>query len=196
VTVDRLEHHVVWHCSLLASSEDASLLEQEDGHRLQGLVVVPREGVPCHITYEVVADRNWLPRSATVKVTLPTEVRTIDLRSEHPGHWEVDGGAAPLLEGCDDIDLGWTPATNTLPIRRLGLDVGETARIMAAWVRFPELDVVANEQHYTRLAMDRWRYRSGNYDFELLTDAETGLVLAYGEDLWQAAATARVRSAS
>jgi uncharacterized protein len=196
VTFDRLEHHVVWHCSLLASSEHASLLEQGDGHRLQGLVVVPREGVPCHIDYEVIADRNWLPRSATVKVTLPTKVRTISLRSEHTGRWEVDGSVAPLLEGCGDIDLGWTPATNTLPIRRLGLDVGETASIMAAWMRFPELDIVANEQHYTRLASDRWRYRSGNYDFELLTDAATGLVLAYGEDLWQVAATAQVRSAT
>jgi uncharacterized protein len=104
--------------------------------------------------------------------------------------WELDGLPAPDLENCEDIDLGWTPATNTIPIRRLELEVGETASITAAWVRFPELDVVANEQQYTRLADDRWRYRSGDFDFELITDPGSGLVLEYGDDLWRASATA------
>ena len=36
------------------------------------------------------------------------------------------------LDGCPDVDFGWTPATNTVPIRRLGLEVGETASITAA----------------------------------------------------------------
>ena len=83
-----------------------------------------------------------------------------------------------------------TPATNTVPIRRLGLEVGETAGLTAAWVRFPELDVVASEQWYRRLAIDRWQYTSGDYDCQLVTDPATGLVLSYGEDLWRAAATA------
>ena len=183
-----LEHHIVWHCSLLASSEYASLLEQEDDHRLRGIVVLPREGVPCHIDYEVIADRDWRPQVCTVTVTFPREVRRIELTSDPVGRWDLDGSAAPFLDGCGDIDLGWTPATNTVPIRRLGLEIGETASTLAAWVRFPELDVVANTQHYTRLAHDRWRYRSGDYDFELVTDEATGLVLAYGDDLWQAAA--------
>ena len=77
-----------------------------------------------------------------------------------------------------------------MPIRRLGLQVGETAVITAAWVRFPELDVVASEQRYQRLAVDRWRYTSGDYDYQLVTDPATGLVLSYGDDLWRAAATA------
>ena len=117
------------------------------------------------------------------------DVRRIELRSDRIGHWEVNGSAAPHLDGCGDVDLGWTPATNTVPIRRLDLEIGDTATIVASWVRFPELDVIANEQQYTRLAPDRWRYRSGDYDFELVTDAASGIVLAYGEDLWRAAAT-------
>ena len=93
-----------------------------------------------------------------------------------------------MLDGCTDIDLGWTPATNTVPIRRLDLPVGESATISASWIRFPEFDVVKNDQTYERLAHDRWRYRSGPYDFKLVTDIASGLVLSYGEDLWQAVA--------
>ena len=57
-----------------------------------------------------------------------------------------------------------------------------------AWIRFPELDVVTNQQHYTRMASNRWRYRSGEFDFELVTDVRSGLVLEYGDDLWRAVA--------
>jgi uncharacterized protein len=183
------EHDVLWHCALLASSEHASLVEHESGHRFHGFVVLPLEGVPCHIAYDVVVDRHWESRAATATVTTPSSVRRMALTSDLRGHWQLDGHPAHDLDGCTDVDLGWTPATNTVPIRRLGLAVGESAEITAAWVRFPELDVLAAEQEYTRLAADRWRYRSGDFERELVTDATTGLVLAYGDDLWQAVAT-------
>jgi hypothetical protein len=190
MTRDRVEHHIVWHCSLLASSEHAFLLESEDGYRLQGVTVLPLGDLPCHIDYAVAVDRQWCPRQARATITTPSGAREIVLRSHHGEGWEVDGELASHLDGCPDVDLGWTPATNTVPIRRLGLEVGETAAITAAWVRFPELDVVASEQRYQRLAVDRWRYTSGDYDFQLVTDPATGLVLSYGDDLWRAAATA------
>jgi uncharacterized protein len=189
MTQDRVEHHVVWHCSLLSSSEHGSLLESDDGYRLQGVVVVPLGDVPCHIDYAVVTDRDWRPSEARAAIVTPAGVREIVLRSDHLGGWDVDGRPASHLDGCRDVDLGWTPATNTVPIRRLGLGVGETARITAAWIRFPELDVVANEQRYTRLGHGRWRYQSGDYDYELVTDEATGLVLSYGDDLWRVVAS-------
>lgn len=193
---DRLGHHILWHCAELASTEHAWLLDEDAGHRLAGVVVLPRDGDPCHITYEVVVDHHWVPLVATATVTTPAGVSRIALASEADGRWMLDGTTAPPLDGCGDVDLGWTPATNTIPIRRLTLELGETASISAAWVRFPELDVVASEQRYTRLGNERWRYRSGDYDFELRTDDATGLVLAYGDDLWRAAATAVGRTSS
>jgi uncharacterized protein len=183
-----MAQNILWHCSLLASSEHASLTETENDRRLQGLAVLPIGGEPCHIDYQVLCDRDWLPRSCSVRVALPMQVRRIDLRSNVLGDWELKGNATSHLNGCWDIDLGWTPATNTVPIRRLDLEVGDSASISAAWVRFPELDVVADQQHYTRIASDRWRYRSGDYDFEMVTDAASGLILEYGDDLWRAAA--------
>ncbi len=185
-----IEHHVLWHCSLLSSSEHASLRESEGGYRLQGVVAVPFGDVPCHIEYRVAVDHHWRAREARAAITTPSGAREIVLRSNPSDGWELDALPAPHLENCDDIDLGWTPATNTIPIRRLELEVGETAKITAAWIRFPELDVVANDREYTRLANDRWRYRSGDFDFELVTDPVSGLVLEYGDDLWRASARA------
>lgn len=187
---DRQEHHILWHCSQLASSEHAVLIDDGEGRQLTGVAVVPLDDLPCHISYQVTVDRNWIPQAAVADVLTPGPPRRISLTAEPGARWTLDGAPAPSLDGCADLDLGWTPATNTIPIRRLATAVGETAAIRAAWVRFPELDVVASEQRYTRLTDDRWRYQSGEYDFELRTDAATGLVMAYGEDLWRAAAVA------
>jgi Putative glycolipid-binding len=43
----------------------------------------------------------------------------------------------PEFRDCVDVDLGFTPATNTLPIRRLGLEVGEAAGLAVAWLNGP-----------------------------------------------------------
>ncbi len=88
------------------------------------------------------------------------------------------------LAGCIDVDLGITPSTNTLPIRRLNLQVGESADVTAAWVRFPELTVEPLAQRYTRLDERRYRYESTTgFSAELEVD-ELGLVVRYG-DIWE-----------
>ncbi len=101
------------------------------------------------------------------------------------GNWTINGIDDSALAGCVDIDLGWTPATNVLPIRRLGADVGDTIDVVAAWVQFPELTIVPNRQRYQRLTNTTWRYQSGPYNFVLETTAG-GIVTRYGDDLWVA----------
>ncbi|HET9775842.1 MAG TPA: putative glycolipid-binding domain-containing protein, partial [Gemmatimonadaceae bacterium] len=90
------------------------------------------------------------------------------------------------LAGCEDIDLGFSPATNLLPIRRLALKVGDTAKVRAAWLRYPEITLEVLEQTYTRTAEDVYRYESGGGKFrrDLKVD-ERGMVLEY-PDLWYA----------
>lgn len=98
---------------------------------------------------------------------------------------EIAGRALPDLDGCLDVDLGITPATNTLPIRRLGLALGETRAVRAAYVPLPSEiggDFLPRpaEQRYTRLADRLWRYEGLFRDFtaELAVD-DLGLVLDY-----------------
>jgi hypothetical protein len=91
----------------------------------------------------------------------------------------------PAVAGCLDLDLAFTPATNILPLRRLGLAVGESREMTAAWVRFPDLSVEPLAQRYTRLDERRVRYesRDGSFTAELEVD-EIGLVVRY-PPLWE-----------
>ena len=94
----------------------------------------------------------------------------------------------PGFSDCVDVDLGFTPATNTLPIRRLRLAVGGKREIAVAWLRWPELRLERALQRYERLAEDRYRYSSNGFSAELVVD-EHGLVVDY-EGLWRAIARA------
>ncbi len=90
------------------------------------------------------------------------------------------------LNGCIDVDIGVTPATNALPIKRLGLSAGESREILAAYVPLPSQIADAfiparAEQRYTCLEVGRlYRYEGlfRNFTAELEIDG-AGIVLDY-----------------
>lgn len=81
---------------------------------------------------------------------------------------------------CTDVDLFCTPFTNTLPIRRLNLKVGERSDIEVMHFSIPDLHPKVAHQRYTRLSERRYLYEDATFDFsaELEVD-EDGLVLDY-----------------
>ena len=109
---------------------------------------------------------------------------SLRLAVDEEQRWTVNGVEAPELYGLIDVDLALTPATNTLPIRRLALAVGQRAAIVAAWVRFPELTVAPLAQRYERVSAHGYRYTSddGRYTARIDVD-ELGLVVQY-ENAW------------
>lgn len=183
---------ILWHSRQLQSSERCTLANHPAGHLLTGVVVVPIDGQPADLRYQVAVDPQWRTQRAEIVVTRDDGEREIMLGTDGAGQWWVDGQHAPDLDGCTDVDLGWTPATNTLPMRRLGLEVGETASIAAAWVLFPELVIQQNVQTYERLDERRWRYSSGDFAADLEVD-DDGLVLEYGNGIWTTIARSKPR---
>jgi hypothetical protein len=181
-----------------------------DGLRLSGVVLTPAHGTPpehlssidvasmsaeawagpaharrayptgvLDVRYLVEADRDGLTRRVELELDGGATRRV--LLADGAGRWAWEGG--PELTGVAgslDVDLTVSPATNTLPIRRLAaLEVGQAADLHMAWVQFPDLEVLPSAQRYERLAVDRWRFATGEFQADLLVDPE-GLVLDYG----------------
>ncbi len=154
------------------------------GFTLEGTVVTSFDGAPAEGRYLVCTDPAWLTTAVSVTLILGDETKEVALGATD-GRWSVDGEARPDLGGCLDVDLGISPSTNTLPIRRLSLPAGASAELDAAWVRFPELTVERLAQRYTRLDDERWLYESiaSGFRAELQVDPE-GLVIDY-ERIWR-----------
>jgi hypothetical protein len=96
----------------------------------------------------------------------------------------LNGAVQPKAAGLIDLDLGFTPATNLIAIRRLEPQPGvETPAPAAYYLEFTlELGIV--EQTYRRTARDKLHYRSPAYSYdEMLTVSEIGFVSDY-PGLW------------
>ncbi len=165
-----------------SGSERADLWQDRDGWAIEGTVNAFVEE-PIRVAYAVRCSPDWETRAVTVNETRQDGERRFELVADDERRWWMGGQPAPALEGCVDVDLGVTPSTNTLPIRRLGLEVGESAEIDAAWIRFPELDVVRASQRYTRLGDRRYLYQSKTFQAELDVD-DLGLVVTYS-GIWE-----------
>ena len=106
-------------------------------------------------------------------------MKTLSLIVESRGIWRSSGRELRELHGCEDVDLALTPATNTLPIRRLNLPVGGTESVIAAWVKIPDLEIAPLRQRYTRLTKNSYRYESDTgFTAEIVVD-DLGLVTSY-----------------
>lgn len=170
---------VAWRRSdAVEADEVCTLTVRDSGLSLVGTVIGAEAGLPIRIEYRVLTDRAGLTTAAHVRNLRGFETRTIALQRSTKGVWTVDGAPMRTLKSCTDVDLGCSPSTNTLPIRRLRLAIGASHTIQAAWVRFPELEVLKGAQTYTRLDAFTYRYASGTFDAELTVD-EDGLVTAY-----------------
>jgi hypothetical protein len=103
------------------------------------------------------------------------------LATEGSARWgEMNGAHRPELDGCYDVDLSVTPFTNTLPIRRLPLQVGDTTELSVVYIDVETLEVRPDRQRYTRLDTHRWRFEQLETGFAQEFDVdEYGLVKDY-----------------
>lgn len=168
--------------------EEARVQLAATGWHLSGELHVHEAGVTAELRYEIHCDSAWRTRSALIEGVAAGEAIRFVLAADGVGNWTHNGTPLPELAGTLDVDLGFTPATNTLPIRRLGLAVGESAPVRSAWLRFPELRLEPLEQTYTRESTHRFRYHAtvdGEPFIAYLDTDAFGRVLHY-EGLWDA----------
>ena len=99
---------------------------------LEGMVAGNREGDSYGAHYIVRADAQGRTREVRVRYA---GSHSLHVTADGEGNWhdEQRGRAIHRLRGCIDVDIGATAATNTLPIRRLGLAIGDACAISAAW---------------------------------------------------------------
>lgn len=173
----------VWESKLLDSREDFTLVAGAGGYELDGTTLIIHAGIRVEIVYRVEVATDWSTRNATIEI--PALARSHRVEVPEPGTWLIDGERRTDLEGCADIDLGWTPATNTIPIRRLEFEGRNAATIRAAWLKWSELQFMATDQTYTRTGKTTWRYTSGKFSADLWVD-DQGVVLRYGDPpIWR-----------
>lgn len=168
-----------------SGSEGALLEEKKDRWLLSGSATFMEEQQPCCLNYAITCTLDWRTLAVDVTGHIGAHKQVIKIKV-HNDSWVLNGKLQPQLNGCLDIDLGFSPATNLLPIKRLALAIGESRTVTAAWLRFPSMTLVPLNQIYTRETVTRYRYESPENNF--ISAVETnghGFVTSY-PGLWEA----------
>jgi hypothetical protein len=183
---------VLWR-RLDAPGHDACRLERSgSGWRLDGAAVFLDDGGPACLAYQVDCDARWVTQEGNVRGWMGSRVLDFRAVRTRDGVWTLNGQNVSGLEGCVDLDLGFTPATNLFQLRRVDLRVGQTAEVPVAW-----LDVVAGtldvlHQRYERRADRSYWYEAPRFEYVAsLEVGDSGFIHEYPR-LWEAELLARL----
>jgi hypothetical protein len=160
--------------------DSCRLFKLANGWRLSGAAVFWDKGLPCHFHYEVSADAAWRTRSADVSGFLGKKALDLRIKATGAGRWQVNGVSRKSVRGCIDVDLGFTPATNMIALRRLSLKVGQRAEAPAAYLQFPEMRLVTLPQSYLRIRRTEYEYSAPTVGYSgTLRVSPSGAVIQY-----------------
>ena len=138
--------------------DSCRLFRLSGGWRLSGASVFFEANRPCHFQYEVVTDAAWQTKRAAVAGYLGNRAVDIRISAAGRGRWKVGDVLQANLSGCVDVDLGFTPATNLIVIRRRALAIGARAEAPAAYLAFPRMRFVKLPQSYHRIGKTAFDY--------------------------------------
>ena len=149
----------------------------------KGLIIGEADGQAVHIEYEVQIDEQWQVSQAIVK---KNGMPFLNISRKNDGRWfDHQGQHLSRFDDCIDIDLSLTPFTNTLPIKRLGLQKHQSADINVVYIDLVGEDLYPAPQRYTRMGEHHYHFKTLDYEFhaDLVTDDEGWVV--YYSGLWE-----------
>lgn len=103
--------------------------------------------------------------------------------TEGDGRWtDAEEKHIPELDGCFDVDIQWSPLTNSLPVNRIRLQQGEPQEIRVAYISLPDLALTVVSQSYERIGDSSVQYASEMSSRAHTIDIdEDGIVTNYPE---------------
>ncbi len=142
------------------------------------------DGRLAQLHYRVRGDPHWRSRSATVRGWLGDAAVDLSIgRSAYD--WILNGNPVRGLGHCEDLDLGFTPATNLFQVRRLHMAIGQAADASAAWIDLDGGNLSELVQRYERRGKLSYWYSAPRFEYAALLEVtRDGFVRRY-PDLWE-----------
>ena len=111
-------HTVLW-TSLDREGHDACRISKaSSGWHVEGSAVFSHhDNDVASLSYRLECDDAWQSCAALVKGWVGSRDIEVNIARQSNGHWLINGLHDASLDGLADIDLGFTPASNTNALR-------------------------------------------------------------------------------
>ncbi|MCS3797392.1 putative glycolipid-binding domain-containing protein [Niastella sp. OAS944] len=175
-----MQTNILWTGRAYYSLENCQVNEHENSAEITSTIIGSYEGKLYKVEYQIRTNARW----QTVLLELTSQVnnkpQTIKLEGDEKGNWIYNGKEAAQFRNCIDVDIAVTPFTNTLPIRRLQLQQGQSQEIQVIYCDILNQVIKPVSQKYTRLSNNEYHYENIPNDFEATIKVDdSGLVIDY-----------------
>jgi hypothetical protein len=177
---------ILWRRLDVAGHDACRLEQRDDGWRLEGAAAFKHEGAPTCLTYKIDCNGEWRTREGVVQGWVGARPLDYRITRTLDGVWTLNGEVVLQLDNCVDLDLGFTPATNLLQLRRVALEVGQAADVPVAWLDVAMGTLEVLHQRYERRTAEAYWYEAPRFKYSaLLQVSAVGFVEKY-PNLWEA----------
>jgi uncharacterized protein len=163
------------------SLENCHIIQNSTGITVRSNITGIHEKIAFNCSYNFLISEDWNIQQFEVNLLMNDQRTTLLMLKNESGKWLQKGRERSDLVGCIDIDLTVTPFTNTLPVNRLSIPVGDRKEISVVYIDLLENDIYRAEQVYTRLSEDAYLFEMASVDFsaEIIINEKSGLVVDY-----------------
>ena len=176
-----------WRRLDVAGLEILSIASGADGISIRGQCIDAGDEPFC-VRHEWLLDTSWRSKAVRLTVTDEEGDRTLQIERAGDVQWKVDGQNRRDFDGCDEVDLSFTPICNCIALRRVELAIGGDFELTALHVSLPQLSIAPSRQKYVRTAESAYRYidlgLSAGFEAALQVDAQR--MIRHYEGLFEA----------
>jgi hypothetical protein len=176
---------ILWRRLDATGFDSCRLAPSSSGWTLDGTAVFVHNGQPARLAYRVVCDSHWRTKNGVVCGWAGKQFIDLSFARDEAGVWRQSSEVLADMEGLIDLDLGFTPATNTIPIRRLALSVGQAADASAAWFDLTSRTMKTLPQRYERVDEAVYAYEAPGLAFSARLDVTPSALIRRYPGLWE-----------
>ncbi|MGK4566276.1 putative glycolipid-binding domain-containing protein [Flavobacterium sp. 3HN19-14] len=163
----------------ISSNENCRVEKTDSGYIASSNVTGILDDISYHCEYEIMTDNQWKTIGFQLTIRVGWKELVLEIQKSH-GKWIGENGELSDFDDCHDIDISVTPFTNTLPINRLSLEIGQPQTIKVIYIDVLKQEVYPIEQIYTKISKHTYRYENTTNDFKAeITVDDNGFVIDY-----------------
>jgi hypothetical protein len=173
-----MQTNILWKGIEFESLENCLINSTEAGTEISSTIIGQYEGKVYLVDYQIKTNAAWETVFVSIESRINFRTQYWQFEGDCQGNWRKNGKVAAHLGECIDIDIPLTPFTNTLPINRLKLAIGESRLIKVIYLDLLSDEFKPVQQKYTRLKEDVYHYENVPNDFEadIIVDKQGFLV--------------------
>jgi hypothetical protein len=174
---------IIWRKIDTPGHDACSLYQNAFGWAICGTAVYLFNNTPALANYLVTCDTSWQFLHGKINGFVESKAFEFTI-SRKNGLWTLNAVPVSGIETCIDLDLGFTPATNLIQLKRLCLPLNKKAEVPVAWIDISEGALKLLPQSYERKNEISYWYTAPSAGYSGLLEIDsTGFICNY-PGLW------------